>query len=107
MAVKLRRPILVGGVGLSFSLWLWQSVHHSVLQLGEVGVLGAVALGTGFWLFQQKKSNTINFSSESPLDRETVEKAIAQAENLINQLETEADNRETSTQLRQRIAQLS
>ena len=107
MAVKLRRPILVGGVGLSFSLWLWQSVHHSVLQLGEFGVLGAVALGAGFWLFQQKRSNTINFSSESPLDRETVVKAIAQTESLINQLETEADNQETITQLRQRIAQLS
>ncbi|HEY9819811.1 MAG TPA: DUF697 domain-containing protein [Candidatus Sericytochromatia bacterium] len=107
MAVKLRRPILVGGVGLSFSLWLWQSVHHSVLQLGEFGVVGAVALGAGFWLFQQKRSNTINFSSESPLDRETVVKAIAQTESLINQLETEADNQETITQLRQRIAQLS
>ncbi len=107
MAVKLRRPILVGGVGLSFSLWLWQSVHHSVLQLGEFGIVGAVALGTGFWLFQQKRFNTINPSSESPLDRETVVKAIAQTESLINQLETEADNQETITQLRQRIAQLS
>ena len=108
MAVKLRRPILVGGVGLSFSLWLWQSLHHSVVQLGEFGILGAVALGTGFWLFQQKTSKTIDFSSESsPLDRKTVEKAIAQAETLINQLETEAAHREIIPQLRQRNAQLT
>jgi GTPase SAR1 family protein len=76
--------------------------------LGEFGVLGAVALGTGFWLFQQKTSKTIDFSSESsPLDRKTVEKAIAQAETLINQLETEAAHREIIPLLRQRNAQLT
>ena len=92
MTVKLRRPVLVGGVGLSFALWLWQSVHHSVLQLGEFGVLGAVAVGTGLWFFQQKTSKNIDLSSQpSLINREIVEKAIAQTETLINQLETEAN----------------
>jgi hypothetical protein len=108
MAVKLRRPILVGGIALSFGLWLLESAHDSVMELGEFGVLGAVALGTGLWLFQQKPSKDIDFSPvASPLDRVTVEKAIAQAESVINQLETEADNQEASIQLRQRVAQLT
>jgi hypothetical protein len=78
------------------------------MELGEFGVLGAVALGTGLWLFQQKPSKDIDFSPvASPLDRVTVEKAIAQAESVINQLETEADNQEASIQLRQRVAQLT
>jgi GTPase SAR1 family protein len=108
MAVKLRRPILVGGIALSFGLWLLESVHDSLMELGEFGVLGAIALGTGLWLFQQKPSKEIDFSPvASPLDRVTVEKAIAQAESVINQLETEADNQEASIQLRQRVAQLT
>jgi len=108
MAVKLRRPVLLGGIGLSFSLWFLQSIHDSVAQLSEIGVLGAVALGTGFWFFQQKTSKAIEFSTDSsPLDRETVEVAIAQAERIINQLESETDNPETCTQLRQHVAQLT
>ncbi|HEY9599661.1 MAG TPA: DUF697 domain-containing protein [Cyanophyceae cyanobacterium] len=108
MAVKLRRPILVGGIGLSYGLWLLQSMHHSVVQLGELSVLGAIALGTGFWLFQQKTSKSLDLSSvSSPIDRETVEKAIAKAEQAINQLEAETDNPEAIAQWRQRVAQLT
>ena len=108
MAVKLRQPILVGGVSLSFLLWLLQSWHHSVGQLGEFGVLGVMALGAGFWLFQQKTSKEIDFSTESvSLNRETVEKAIASSECLINHLETEAGNPERISQLRQQVINLT
>lgn len=104
MAVKLRRPILVGGVGLSFALWLWQSLHHSILQWSEFGVLGAVAVGGVFWFWQQKTSKTIELPFQSPLvSREMVEKAIAQTETLISQLEAEANNTEVITQLRQQL----
>lgn len=108
MVVKLRRPILVGGIGLSFSLWIWQSLHHSVVELGELGMLGAVALGTGLWWFQQKTSKNIDILSASPtINRETVEQAIAQTEILLNYLETEANNQDVITQLRQQLAQLT
>lgn len=99
MAVQLRRPILVGGVGLSFSLWIlhW---HHSIVQLGEYGVLGAIAVGGTLWLFQHpKKQSTDN----SPVTRETVEKAIAQAERVI-ELTVEAG---CDSQLPQQLAQLT
>lgn len=102
-----QRPILVGGVGLSFSLWALQSLHHSVAQLGEFGVVGAIALGTGLLLFQKKivKKSDVSLTT-SPVDRETVEKAIAQAESLINYLETETENHDAIAQLRQRAARL-
>src|SRR5919199_1324316 len=108
MSVNLRRPILVGGVGLSFSLWMMQSLHHSVAQLGEFGLLGAIALGGGLLLFQQKASKKIALSPiSSSLDRTTVEKAIAQAEGLVNQLEAETNNQDAGVQLRQQLAQLT
>lgn len=108
MAVNLRRPILIGGVGLSFSLWLLQSFHDSVGQLGEFGVLGVIALGTGLWLFGQKTSKNIELAlTASPVDRETIEKAIAKAESPIQQLETEAENHVSVPQFREKLTQLT
>lgn len=107
MAVKLRRPILVGGVGLSFSLLVWQSLHQSVDQLGEFGVLGIIALGTCLWLFQRSQTKNAQIQiDDSPLDRATVEKVIAQAEGVVSQLEIEAENHVMLAPLRERIAQL-
>jgi GTPase SAR1 family protein len=107
MAVNLRRPILVGGVGLSVSLWLLQSFHNSVGQVGEFGMLGAVALGTGLWLFGKKTSKNLDLSLTAlPVDREAVEKAIAKADTLIKLLETESENHASLPQLRQRLTQL-
>ncbi len=108
MAVKLRRPILVCGVGLSFSLLVLQSLHQSVDKLGEFGVLGIIALGTCLWLFQQSQTKNAQIQLDgSPLDRATVEKVIAQAEGVVNQLETEAENHQALAPLRERIAQLT
>lgn len=108
MAVKLRRPILVGGVGLSFSLWLLQSLHHSVVDLGEIGILGAIAVGSALWLFQQNRAKDTQIKpNDSPLARATVEKEIALAESMVSQLTTEAENHEALAQLRERVAQLT
>src|ERR671932_2746544 len=108
MSVNWRQPILVGGVGLSVSLWLLQSFHDSVGQLGEFGMLGAVALGAGLWLFGKKTSKNLDLSlTVAPVDREAVEKAIAKAETLIKLLETEAENHASLPQLRQRLTQLT
>ncbi len=105
MAVKLRRPILVGGVGLSFSLWVLQSLHHSLVQLGELSLLGAIALGGGLWLFQQRASQKAQLQPDSsPLDRATVEKEIALAEGVVNQLE--AENHAALAGLQKQVAQL-
>jgi GTPase SAR1 family protein len=108
MAVNLRRPILVGGVGLSLSLWLLQSFHHSVGQLGEFSVLGVLALGTSLWWFGNKRIKNLELSPlTSPVDRETVEQAIAQTELLITQLQTEAENHPAISQLKQQLTQLT
>lgn len=108
MTVKLRRPILVGGVGLSYALWLWQSFHHSVAQAGEFSMFAALLIGTGFWLFQGKMPKKIDFSPSAPIkDRATVEKAIAQAETMIKQLETETVNQDIISQLQAKATHLT
>lgn len=108
MTFKLRRPILVGGVGLSFALWLLQSLHHSVEQVGEFGVLSAIALFSCLLLFQRRAKDTQMQQERSPLNRVKVEKALVEAEGVISQLETEAENHEAiSSGLRQKVAQLT
>ncbi|WP_233220991.1 slr1306 family protein [Chlorogloea sp. CCALA 695] len=87
----LRRPILVGGVGLSLALWLWH-FDSSVGQLSELGIFSVIALGSCLWLFQQNKLKKAQLVDNSPPNREKVVKAITKANNVINQLQTEADN---------------
>jgi uncharacterized protein len=107
MVVKLQRPILVGGLGLSFSLWILQSWHHSIVQLSEFGLFSALAVGGGLWLFRQNRpKNHLEQLDKMVVDRVTVETAIAKTEALINQLAQEAENHPALEHLREQITQL-
>ncbi|MBN3880416.1 MULTISPECIES: YcjF family protein [unclassified Nostoc] len=107
MVVKLQRPILVGGLGLSFSLWMLDSWHDSIVQVGEFGLLSALAVGGGLWLFQQNRpKDSLEPLDGMVVDRATVESAIAKTEAVINQLAQEAENHPALETLRQQVAQL-
>ncbi|MBW4425489.1 MAG: DUF697 domain-containing protein [Nostoc desertorum CM1-VF14] len=107
MVVKLQRPILVGGLGLSFSLWMLQSWHDSIVQVGEFGLLSALAVGGGLWLFQKNRpKDSLEQLDGMLVDRATVETAIAKAETVINQLAQEAENHPALEALREQIGQL-
>lgn len=107
MVVKLQRPILVGGLGLSFSLWMLQTWHHAIVQVGEFGLLSALAVGGGLWLFQQNRPKNSNKQLDGMLvGRSTVESAIAQTEAVINQLAQESENHPALGTLREQVAQL-
>ncbi len=107
MVVKLQRPILVGGLGLSFSLWMLDSWHDSIVQVGEFGLLSALAVGGGLWLFQQNRpKDSLKQLDDMLVDRATVESAIAKIETVINQLAQESENHPALQTLREQIAQL-
>jgi uncharacterized protein (DUF697 family) len=104
--VKLRRPILVGGLGLSFSLWILASWHDSIIQVGELSLLSAIAIGGSLWLFQKNRPQVVQQPDGEIVDQKTVEMAIAQATATIAQLEAEAVNHPGLTALRTQLAQL-
>ncbi|MEH2350619.1 MAG: DUF697 domain-containing protein [Nostoc sp.] len=107
MVVKLQRPILVGGLGLSLSLWMLDSWHDSIVQVGEFGLLSALAVGGGLWLFQQNRpKDSLEQLNSMLVDRATVESAIAKTETVINQLAQEAENHPALETLREQVAQL-
>ncbi|MEA5625157.1 YcjF family protein [Nostoc sp. UHCC 0251] len=107
MVVKLQRPILVGGLGLSFSLWMLQSWHDSIVQVSEFGLLSALAVGGGLWLFQKNRpKDSLEQLDGMVVDRATVESAIAKTETVINQLAQETENHTALEILREQVAQL-
>lgn len=98
--MNLKRPILVGGLGLSASLWLLNGVGHSGHAFGDgSALLGAIALGGGLWAF--KRWNPAGKTNQTPapwvlssVDRPMVETALSQATALLDTLETELSETE-------------
>lgn len=108
MALKLTKPILLTGIGISAGFGLWDSFwHSSLMQAGELTLALLIAGGGGFWWlkhkpYQQRVSQVV----PSSLDRQAVEEAIALAETAIYSLETEASDGDISS-LKQQLAQLT
>ncbi|NEQ51591.1 MAG: DUF697 domain-containing protein [Leptolyngbya sp. SIO3F4] len=90
MDIAIKRPILIGGLGLSASLWLLDVVHHMPMD-GSL-ILGAIALGTaGIWWFRQqtKSIDTLTIPQQTDVERDILDKAITRADQLIDLLLTE------------------
>lgn len=104
--MKLHKPILVGGLGLSFSLWMLDSWHDSIFQVGEFGLLSAVAVGGSLWLWQKNHPQITEQRYDTVVDRTSVENAISQTETIINQLAQSAVNHPNLSSLNQQLAQL-
>ena len=104
--MKLQRPILVGGLGLSFSLWMLESWHDSIVQVGEFGLLSALAVGGGLWLFNKNQPQLGEQLNDILVNRASIDKAIAQTEVIINQLTQEAATHPALEILRENLAKL-
>ena len=89
MTVKIQKPILVVGLGISALLWLWDGIHNEIIALGEWGLLGGVALGSVLWLSKKPRQPQVEERPRSPIKKETVEKAIERVNKTITLLESE------------------
>jgi uncharacterized protein len=116
MALPLRRPILIGGLGFTVGAWALSSIDPSLSHLADSAVWGIAALGSGIWFLKQRGQQLIKPSVV--LDRTAVHAALAEVETRIRQLETEsqAANLEAAkaqtmaelvAQLRQQLAALT
>ncbi|PAX52998.1 YcjF family protein [Brunnivagina elsteri] len=104
--MKLQRPILVGGLGLSFVLWVFDTLQDTFTQVTEISLLSLVAVGGSLLLFKQNRNSVIKALEELPRDRTTVENAIEKAEVVVNQLANEAENHQHLTSLQEQVSQL-
>jgi uncharacterized protein len=108
MASLLQRPILVGGLGLTFSVWLLDQFVPVVPDFAGTVLWMTIALGSGFWVFQkQRRKVTLKPVTFSRVDRPKAEKALVAVEARINQLAQEISTEaEPVLTLRQQLAQL-
>ena len=90
--MELKRPILVGGLGLSASLCLLNIVGHSPLGHGLMdgtSLIAAIALGGTYWLLKQRDRSEVTLEASlaiGPVDRAAVEKALGKVESCLSQL---------------------
>lgn len=103
MTAVWRRPILIGGIGLSMGLWMLEGLHHSVTQFGEWIVLGLIAVAAVLWFKQTASQSSLSAPVPVPVNREMVENAIANVETAITHLEAE---HQEGTHWREKLAQL-
>jgi len=92
-----RKPVLVGGVGLSLALWTWQSWQHTLGDLGGLTMGGMVIAYGGYRWFKRQNPIAQTPVPQAPIDsvkalqemalRNT--QAIAKTQNLLQQLQTE------------------
>ncbi|NEP90202.1 MAG: DUF697 domain-containing protein [Okeania sp. SIO2C2] len=111
MAIKLQRPILVGGIGLSLLLWLLDSVQHSVAEFGGVTMLGIMAAGLGVLLLKKPRSKALQKATIiAPPTKEIAEEAIALSTITIDKVSQEINSTNKSeeiSQLRQQVTTLT
>ena len=104
--MKLQRPILVGGLGLSFSLWMLDSWHDSIVQVGELGILTALAVGGGLWLLRKNQPPLGEQPWDILVDPKAVVQGIAQTNVIINQIAQESADHPSLAILRENLAKL-
>ncbi len=105
MAFVVRKPLLVGGMGLSLLLLGWQSFHTQILDASQWLFWGTAGLGFVAWKWKSRSPNVI-VSPVVPLTRQIVENAIADSQVMLEHLAAEVPEQDI-TELSQRLASLS
>lgn len=85
-----KQPILLGGLGLSATLWLLQTVHISIFDSSTL--FSAMALATGLWWWRRRDPLPVSPRPIAPpvVDRSRVEAALTRVAGLIASLRAES-----------------
>lgn len=87
----IRKPILIGGLGLSALLWLGGSTSGLVADWGQDALVLLMLLGGGSWWLRRRSRPRLSAQLPlTPLTDKEIQDAIAQAQALLNQLKREA-----------------
>jgi uncharacterized protein len=106
MTVRLQRPLLIGGIGLTLGLWGWDAVSHSISGTSDLLTLGALAAGGSWWYLRQNRQGKVA-PVRVNLDRATIDKLLTQIELAIGQLAIESPNSTQIAPLRQQLTQVT
>jgi uncharacterized protein (DUF697 family) len=111
MNFKLRKPILVGGLGLTAGVWLLHGIHPGIADFSGTTIWGALALSSGFWWLRKRSLKPLDLTIPAlPVDRTAVEKALSAVEILVKQLAAEATSEvqiSTLARFQEKLTQLT
>lgn len=90
MPVRLQRPLVVGGIGLTLGLWGMDSAFHTLAGVSDWLSLGAIAAGGGYWWYSRnvRKSPQV-MAMPQEIDRNFLDRAIGQVALIIDRLAIE------------------
>ena len=113
-SILLRRPILLGGLGLTCGALMLNGLDAGLSHWGGTIVWGAITLGSGIWWLQQRTAKSLADRLKlptTPADRALVDKTLAAVEQRISQLIAErGENSEihpSITAFREQLSTLS
>lgn len=85
-----KRPILLGGLGLTAGAWLLHGLDPAVTHLGGTAIWSAIAVGSGFWWLKQLGRPTAPVEPVlQTVDRAKLEQAFQRVEAQLAQLVAE------------------
>ena len=105
MTVRLQRPLVVGGIGLTLGLWGLDSAYHSLSGVGDLLTLGTLAAGGGYWWYSRQGTKAKVAPMSREIDRTILDRAISQVELVIGQLGIESPQSPQIERLKQQLAQ--
>jgi uncharacterized protein len=106
MTVRLQRPLLVGGIGLTLGLWGLDSLYHSLSGVGDWLTLGAVAAGGGYWWYNRQGKPATVLPMTGEVDRATLDRVMSQVALVIDRLAIESPQSTQVGILKQQLAQV-
>lgn len=87
MTVKIKKPILITGISISFLLWFWQIFQTSIAKIDNFSFWVLIIIGVGFFFGKpNKNSEEIKPKIYQPITKIQLEKTFLQCENSLNQL---------------------
>lgn len=87
MTVKIKKPILITGISISFLLWFWQIFQTSIAKIDNFSFWVLIIIGVGFFFGKpNKNSEEIKPKIYQPISKIQLEKTFLQCENSLNQL---------------------
>jgi uncharacterized protein len=104
--VRLQRPLLIGGIGLTLGLWGLDSIAHNLAGVGDLLTLGAVAAGGSYWWYSQRSSQGQVPLAILDIDRATLDRVLNQVELVIGQLKIESPASPQIDRLQQQLTQV-
>ncbi|MGB3616278.1 MAG: DUF697 domain-containing protein [Elainellaceae cyanobacterium] len=85
----LRKPLVVGGLGLTAGVWLWESVAPTGIDLGGTLLWGSALAGSGLWWLRRRQPTVLPPETVKPVSLEQFRSDAERLEAMLTLLRAE------------------